>query len=99
MAIMTFIAESSKEGLETLGYIEMVRAGLAGLRKQEGRRAHSAATTVAPMKLIFGISDSDGANPNAGAEAFRDRLNAINAGTLTGLQEFVDVTLADPTVV
>lgn len=99
MAQMTYIDENSKEGRETLEYIEHLRIGLAGLLKQEGRRAHSAAITVEPMKLIFGISDSEGANANAGAEAFRDRLNAINAGNLAGLKEFCDVTLADPTKV
>jgi hypothetical protein len=103
MATMTFIDEKSKEGADTLKYKDMIKDGLAGLRKQEGTRAHSAATTVGPMKVIFGISNSElteqNTNLNAGAEAFRDRLNAINGGNLTGLQEFCDVTLADPTKV
>lgn len=107
MAIMTLIDRNSEEGAETLSYIAMIRDGLAGSRKQEGLRAHSAASTVVPMKTMFGISDSDitvvdaqgNHLPNAGAEVFRDRLNAVNAGNLSGLQEFIDVTRADPTKV
>jgi len=48
----------------------------------EGLRAASAAVGENEFALVFGIT--------ANAAAFRDRWNAINAGTYTGLKEFID---------
>jgi hypothetical protein len=67
---------------EVVGACRQIQEGLSTLKMYEGLRAASAAVGENEFALVFGIT--------ANAAAFRDRWNAINAGTYTGLKEFID---------
>lgn len=82
---MAYIAKfdvNNSKAAEVTAACRKIQEGLATLHMYEGLRAASAAVSENEFALTFGIL--------ANAAAFRDRWNAINAGTYTGLHEFID---------
>ncbi len=87
MAVICTIDRNNSRGDEIANAIEMIRDGLAVLRKYEGMRAETVAVSAQNFGTVFGIT--------AEPQAMSDRWNAIAAGTYTGLADFLNATIAD----
>lgn len=88
---MAYIAKfdtNNARAEEVTAACRKIQEGLATLALYEGLRAASAAVSEAEFAAVFGIT--------ANAAAFRDRWNAVNAGSYAGLREFINEIVADP---
>jgi hypothetical protein len=89
MAYLVKIDPNNAIGKETLDALESISTALATLRKREGLRAATMNTSLSEFSLTFGVT--------ANAQAFSDRLGALNAGAFTGLMDTVSEVVADLT--
>ena len=87
MATICTIDRNNVRGEEIADAIDGIRNGLAVLKKFDGMRAESIAVSAANFGTVFGIT--------AEAQAMSDRWGAIAAGTYTGLNDFLNATIAD----
>jgi hypothetical protein len=87
MAVICTIDRNNVRGNEIADAIDSIRDALATLKKFDGMRAESIGVSVAYFGTVFGIT--------AEAQAMSDRWGAIAAGTYTGLNDFLNATIAD----
>jgi hypothetical protein len=87
MAVICKISRINNRGNEIADAIDGIRNGLAVLKKFDGMRAEAVAVSAANFSTVFGITDE--------AQAMSDRWSAISAGTYTGLNDFLNATIAD----
>jgi hypothetical protein len=87
MALTCTIDRNNSRGDEIADAIEMIRDGLAVLKKYDGMRAETVAVSAQNFGTVFGITSEP--------QAMSDRWNAISAGTYTGLADFLNATIAD----
>ena len=87
MAVICTIDRNNSRGDEIADAIEMIRDGLAVLKKYDGMRAETVAVSAQSFGTVFGITSEP--------QAMSDRWNAISAGTYTGLADFLNATIAD----
>jgi hypothetical protein len=90
MALLVNLNTTNARGLRLANAIQSIQTGLSVLRELDGLRAQTVGVSAAVFGAAFGI-----ANP-AEAQALNDRWGAIAAKTYTGLQDFLDATLAGP---
>jgi hypothetical protein len=87
MAVIVTIDRNNARGEEIAAAIDMIRDGLATLKKFDGMRAEAVGAGGTVFAETFGIT--------AEAQAMSDRWGAIAAGTYTGLPDFLNATIAD----
>ena len=87
MALTCTIDRNNSRGDELAAAIEMIRDGLAVLKKYDGMRAETVAVSAQSFGTVFGITSEP--------QAMSDRWNAISAGTYTGIADFLNATIAD----
>jgi hypothetical protein len=87
MAVICKISRSNARGDQISAAINEIRNGLATLKKFDGMRAETIGASVETFAATFGITE----NP----QAMSDRWGAIASGTYTGLNDFLNATIAD----
>jgi len=87
MATICTIDRNNVRGEEIAAAIDHIRDGLAVLKKFDGMRAETIAVSAANFGTVFGIT--------AEAQAMSDRWGAIAGGVFTGLNDFLNATIAD----
>lgn len=87
MAVIVTIDRNNVRGNEVAAAIDMLRDGLAVLKKFDGMRAESVSVSAQNFGTVFGIT--------AEPQAMSDRWGALAAGTYTGLADFLNATIAD----
>ena len=87
MAAIVTIDKNNIRGAEIADAIDAFRDGLAVLKKFDGMRAESIGVSAVNFGTVFGVT--------AEPQAMSDRWGAIAAGTYTGLNDFLNATVAD----
>ena len=87
MAVICKISRENVRGNEIADAIDGIRNGLAVIRKWDGARAEMMGVSAQEFGTVFGIA--------AEPQAMSDRMGAIAAGTYTGLNDFLNATIAD----
>ena len=87
MALIVTINKGNTRGNEIANAIADIRDGLAVLRKYDGMRAEAVSVSAINFGTVFGITTEP--------QAMSDRWGAISAGTYTGLDDFLNATIAD----
>lgn len=88
MSLLVHLDTNHERGAIIAAAIAGLRDGIATLREYEGMRAETIGVSAAKFGTEFGIASA----PEA--QAFSDRWGAIAAGTYTGLNDFLNATLA-----
>jgi len=86
MAVICTIDRNNVRGNEIADAIDAIRDGLAVLKKFDGMRAEAVSVSAVNFGTVFGIT--------AEPQAMSDRWGAISAGTYTGLNDFLNATVA-----
>ena len=86
MAAIVTIDRNNVRGNEIADAIDAIRDGLAVLKKFDGMRAEAVGVSAVNFGTVFGIT--------AEPQAMSDRCGAIAAGTYTGLNDFLNATVA-----
>jgi hypothetical protein len=87
MAVICTIDRNNVRGEEIAAAVDQIRDGLATLKKFDGMRAEAIGAGVQVFAETFGIT--------AEPQAMSDRWGALSAGTYTGLNDFLNATIAD----